>query len=204
MVPREPEPQELERVTRHLLAGHVALLPTDTIYGLHALATNPEAIDRIATIKGRDEGKPFVVLGASLAQLEALGIAPSAGTREILTELWPAPLTAIVPLRAPIPASRGAATLAVRVPALTWLRQLVETTGPLVSTSANRSGEPPVTSPSALASDLQTAIHTILDCGPREGEPSAIVDFTGEPSRVIREGEKSFTQNLRKRLRNSL
>jgi len=199
-----PTAQQLAEIEQLLHAGGVVLLPTDTIYGLHALATDESAVARVAEIKGRADTKPFVVLGNSLAQLEEIGIDVRADVRNALQALWPAPLTAILPLRHPIPASRGAATLAVRVPALAWLRELVGRGGPLLSTSANRSGEPPVESPENLALELQKMLDGIGGGGRNCGEPSTIVDFTGAEPRLIREGDVFFTQKVWKTLRNSL
>ena len=187
-----------------LLGGGIVLMPADTIYGLHALADHADAIQRIVDMKGRGEDKPFVVIGSSIDQFEQLGATFSKATRAILESLWPGPLTAIVPLLAPIAASRGASTIAVRVPALDSLRELLEETGPLASTSANRSGEPPVVDPKSLPLDLKDAIDAIVDAGPREGKASVIVDFTGAEPRLIRDGEAFFTQKVWKTLRKSL
>jgi len=74
----------------------------------------------------------------------------------------------------------------------------------LVSTSANRSGEPPVEDPSILARDLQVRLDGILDAGVRSGEASAILDLTSGQPRFIREGERSFTQKVWKTLRKTL
>ena len=199
-----PTPVQLTEIARILREGRVALLPTDPIYGLHAVATDPAAVERVVAIKGREETKPFVVIAATIEQLGQLGISADPDLLHDLDTIWPAPLTAILPLREPIPASRGAATLAVRIPALPWLRELVLRTGPLVSTSANRSGDPPVVTPSAFARDLQDQVDAIVDAGARAGEPSAILDLTGPEPRLVREGEKSFTQNVWKTLRKSL
>ena len=111
---------------------------------------------------------------------------------------------AVVALEKPIAASRGSTTLAVRVPAIRWLRELLDLTGPLVSTSANRSGEPPLTSVEQLSSDLQDVLDAVVDAGPLEGKPSTIVDFTGDEPRLIREGDRLFTQKVWKTLRKSL
>ena len=179
-------------------------MPTDTIYGLHALADDENAVQRLIDAKGRDEGKPFVVVGASIEQLEHLGATFTTSTRKILSEVWPGPLTAIVPLEKPIAASRGTSKIAVRVPALDSLRELLELTGPLASTSANRSGEPPINDPRALSHDLHARIDAIVDAGPRDGEPSTIVDFTGDEPRLIRGDQTFFTQKVWKTLRKSL
>ena len=137
-----PSALQLTEIARTLAEGRVVLMPTDTIYGLHAVALDEDAVARVVALKGREETKPFVVLASSLDQLPLLGVEAPAEILAALASLWPAPLTAVLPLRAPIPASRGASSLAVRIPALEWLRDLVRRTGPLVSTSANRSGEP--------------------------------------------------------------
>jgi len=187
-VDREPSVDVLDEIADVIRAGGVALLPTDTIYGLHASATNEQAIARIRSMKERGDDKPFVVIASSVEQLKELG----ATIPDALSELWPAPLTAIV--------AAGEKSVAARIPDLTWLRSLLDQTGPLVSTSANRSGEPPITTPEMLASDLRDAVDAVLDAGPREGQPSTIVDFTGNAPRMVREGDPGFSQILRKTL----
>ena len=199
-----PTAAQLAEIELLLRDGGIVLLPTDTIYGLHALATDERAAARVAEIKGRDDTKPFVVLGASFAQLEEIGIDVRPEVRNALQAIWPAPLTAILPLRRPIPASRGTAALAVRVPALDWLRELVAGSGPLLSTSANRSGERPIADATNLARELQKQLDGIVDGGVSHAEPSTIVDFTGDEPRLVRAGDVFFTQKVWKTLRNSL
>jgi len=182
----------IAEIAEILLRGGVALLPTDTIYGLHAVATNEAAVARIAELKGRGDDKPFVVIAASAAQLRDFGAEVPAD----LETLWPAPLTAVL--------RRGAGTVAARVPDLAWLRVLLVQTGPLVSTSANRAGEPPILEVGELANEIADGLDAVLDSGRREGKPSTIVDFTGSQPRLIREGDADFAQNLRKTLRISL
>ncbi len=191
-VDSDPSGDVLDELAGVLRAGGVALLPTDTIYGLHAMATDARAIGRIKAMKGRGDDKPFVIIASSVEQLRGLG----AVIPEELCGIWPAPLTSIL--------VAGDGTVAARIPDLVWLRSLLDRTGPLVSTSANRSGEPPVVSPDLLASDLQRGLDALLDQGPREGKPSTIVDFTGAEPRLIREGDPAFSQFLRKTLRKAL
>ena len=197
----EPSSDQLSEIASMLAAGGVVLLPTDTIYGLHSLASDDAAVARVAALKERDDTKPFIVLASSTAQLPALGVTASREVLSALDSIWPAPLTAILPLREGIAASRGATTLAVRVPALAWLQKLIETCGPLVSTSANRSGERPVATPDLLAPELQETLDGIADGGLREGEPSTIVDLSSGEPRLIRGDERFFTQKVWKTLR---
>jgi L-threonylcarbamoyladenylate synthase len=181
----------LDELAAILIAGGVALLPTDTIYGLHAVAANQQAVDRIAAMKERPSEKAFVVIAASVEQLTAMSVV----VPDVLRTIWPAPLTAIL--------RSGEKTVAARVPDLAWLRGLLNRTGPLVSTSANRSGEPPVMSPEMLERTMQYKLDALLNQGPCEGKPSTIVDFTestGSTPRLVREGDPGFTQILRKSL----
>ena len=183
-IPDAPSALQLHEIAKTLTNGAVVLMPTDTVYGLHALALDDAAVARVAEIKGREDTKPFIVLAASMDQLN--------------------PPVAILPLDVPIAASRGRRTLALRIPALDWLRELIARTGPLVSTSANRSGEPLVERPELLARDVQERLDGIVDGGVRGGEPTTIVDLTSAEPRERREGEHSFTRKVGKPLRKSV
>lgn len=183
----EPDPRQRDEIAALLRSGGIILMPTDTIYGLHALATGDSAA-RIAQIKGRDEEKRFVIIAASIHPLEALGVS----VPQILRRVWPAPLTAILRARTQ--------TIAARIPDLVWLRDLLEQTGPLFSTSANRTGEAPVSKPDDLKAEVLARIDGIVDGGAREGKASTIVDFTGTEPQFIREGDPTFAQMLRKTL----
>jgi len=192
LVDGEPDDEAIADIAGVLLGGGVALLPTDTIYGLHAVAENDAAVARVAKLKGRGDGKPFVVIAASAGQLRAFG----ADVPEALESLWPAPLTAVL--------RRGEGTVAARVPDLAWLRRLIVRCGPLISTSANRSGEPAIATIDELGDEVAERIDIALDAGTIEGEPSTVVDFTGGSPQILREGDPLFAQNLRKTLRISL
>jgi L-threonylcarbamoyladenylate synthase len=198
--PAGPSPAELDEIASLLASGGVLLLPTDTIYGLHALADDEAAIQRIVELKGRDEDKPLVVLAADVEQLQALGLELSSGASAVLGAVWPAPLTAILPLGRTVAAARGSASAAARVPAVAWLRELIRRTGPLASTSANRSGEPPLVDPRRIDLLRSNKIDGIVAAAILDGAPSTIVDFRGATPTVVRQGEFFFTQNLWKTL----
>lgn len=183
-----PSDEILDELAAILNTGGVALIPTDTIYGLHAVAANADAVARIAAMKERPGDKAFVVIAASIEQLESMGVI----VPDVLRTIWPAPLTAIL--------ASAETTIAARVPDLAWLRALLARTGPLVSTSANRSGEPPVTSPGKLDERMQERLDALLDQGSCEGKASTIVSFTGSAPEMVREGEAAFSQFLRKSL----
>ncbi|MDR0324912.1 MAG: threonylcarbamoyl-AMP synthase [Oscillospiraceae bacterium] len=167
---------DLQEAGALLRRGEVVAIPTETVYGLAADASNPAAIARIYAIKGRPDNKPLPVLVSGLENAACLcHITPAA---HVLTALyWPGPLTLI------LPADSG--TLAVRCPdhpaALAVLRHAGV---PLALTSANRSGEPP---PSSASQITLTGLGGIVDGGPcAVGRPSAILDLTKDPPELLR------------------
>jgi len=199
-----PADDVLSLVAATLNASGVVILPTDTIYGLHGSAADGLAIERIVAAKERDDGKPLVVLTADLDQAIGAGAVIMPDVRDVLSEIWPAPLTAILPLRRRLAASREMDTIAVRVPSSDWLRKLLVMTGPLASSSVNRSGRPPAHRPEDIDSAIAEAADLVLTGGSIAGLPSTIVDFTSGEPRLVRQGEFFFAQNLWKTSRNSL
>ncbi|HEX9689487.1 MAG TPA: L-threonylcarbamoyladenylate synthase [Thermoanaerobaculia bacterium] len=182
-------PEEISHFREVLARGGVAALPTETFYALAADPTSERGVSRTFEVKGRDEGKPLLVLFSSRAQLERLGVTAGLETLDRFFRIWPAPLTAVFPLASPIPASRGSTTLGVRMPAVAAVRELLDAVGPLTGTSANRSGEPPLLSPDAVEDALGSDIDLIVDGGPTPGgEPSTVIDATREPPVVLRSG----------------
>jgi len=200
----EPDERTLAAIAGVITGGGVVILPTDTLYGFHASARDGAAIARIQELKAREEAKPLLVLCDSLEQALGLGVVVDDATRASLVAIWPAPLTAILPLREPLAASCGTATLGVRVPASAWLRALATLAGPIASTSVNYAGEPPVTSVQALPDETLQRIDGLADAGALHGQPSTIVSFCSETPAVIRRGAFNFTQELWKNARKTL
>lgn len=164
-------------------------MPTETSYGLAADPRSTEGVRRALEFKRREANKPLLVLFAARAQLEPLGIDVSAPSLDRFFAIWPAALTAVVPLRAPIPASRGAASLGVRMPAHPELRALLAQIGPVTGTSLNRSGEAPCETADEVAERFGDAIAWLVDGGRTPGgPPSTLVDATVDPPRVLRAG----------------
>jgi L-threonylcarbamoyladenylate synthase len=200
----DPSPAQRAAVARVIDAGGIAVLPTDTIYGLHARATDETAIAKVFAAKGRPPRQPLVVLCADSDQARALGVTADQDTLDALARLWPAPLTAVLPLAAPIAAAAGRDTIAIRVPALAWLREILRETNPLASTSVNLSGERAIYNTKEIPPVLIRSVDIILDSGELHGVSSTLVDFTTRPPRVLREGGFGFTQNLWKSVWKSL
>lgn len=174
-----------------LRRGELAVVPTDTVYGVAADAFNPGAVDALLAAKGRGRDMPVPVLVANPEMLTALvGELPESVTA-LTQALWPGALTVVVRhtphLSWDLGDTRG--TVAVRMPDDPLALELIGQTGPLAVSSANRSGHPPATTMLDARLQLGAAIAVYLDGGPREsGTPSSIVDATGDGLRLLRDG----------------
>lgn len=182
-------PEEISRLRDLLDRGGVAAIPTDTFYALACDPGSERGVSRVFAIKGRDDGKPLPVLFSSRDDLERLGVEVAPPLLRRFFALWPAPLTVVLALRAPIAASRGSRTLALRIPGEERVGRLLEQVGPLTGTSANRSGHPPLDDPDDVARELGEEVDVVLDGGRTPGgQPSTLVDATVDPPRVLRAG----------------
>ncbi len=182
-------PEEGARLAALLAAGGVAAVPTETFYGLAADPRSSAGVGRIRSLKRRDASMPLLVLFAARPDLDVLGVAAPEAVLDRFLAIWPAALTVVLGLRAPIPASLGAPTLGLRMPAHESLRRLLAIAGPITGTSANRSGEPPCVEADEVARLFAGEIDVLVDGGRTPGgEASTVLDATVDPVRVLRAG----------------
>jgi L-threonylcarbamoyladenylate synthase len=182
---------------RLLTAGGVVLLPSDTLPGLHCRADLPSSVARVVALKGQAATKPLLLLCAD-AEV-ALAMTTDLDDRIIryASRCWPGPFTFVLKAGPGVPAgvSGGRGTVALRVPASAPLRELLAAVGkPLVSTSANRSGEPPSRDMAEAERLFGAQVDGVLRLWPESaehtsaGRASALIDLTSWPPRVLREG----------------
>lgn len=175
-----------------LSAGGVLAIPTESSYGLGVDPRDPRGVEAIYRLKGRERGKALPVVAADIAQLLALGVDPASAALAWAKPRWPAALTVVLPLTAPIPASAGAPTIAARLPAHDGLRRLLGELGhALTATSANPSGEPPLTHPNEVRSWLAVSgeKYLVIDDGPTAGgPPSTLVELRDGEVVILRKG----------------
>ena len=163
--------------------GGLVAFPTETVYGLGADATNPQAIDNIFRAKGRPNNNPLIV---HLASIDAWHLAarelPSHAVR-LLDVFAPGPITIVLPKLERIcdAATGGLSTVGIRIPASTMAREVCRAAGcPVAAPSANRSGKPSCTTWQAVLEDLDGAIDAVLQGDTCElGIESTVVDCTG-------------------------
>ena len=180
----------LEPAAAALKRGELVILPTDTLYALACQAGHAEAPQRVRVAKGRDGGKPLPLVAGEAAQLEALCGPLPATAKTLIDRFWPGPLTLVLSAAPAVSdaITSGGGTVAVRVPAHDFLRRLCRRVGPLVSTSANRSGRPaPRTCAEALA-EVGESVTLAVDAGPGRAQLSTIVDVTGTAPKLLRAG----------------
>ena len=186
-------PDGIAHAARLIAEGQPVAMPTETVYGLAADATNGAAVARIYAAKGRPSFNPLIVHVADLAAAERIGVFDDAA-RALAEAHWPGPLTLVVPLRedAGIAAlvTAGLSTVALRVPAHPAMQALLAATGkPLAAPSANASGRISATRAEHVLASLGDRIALIIDGGPCErGIESTIVAATGGPLRLLRRG----------------
>lgn len=172
-----------------LRSGSPALFPTDT---LPALASQPEHAAQLWQLKQRPEHKPVILMGADAAGLwDWLGITPLPEWQELCARHWPGALTLVVPASGPQSAllNPGGGSLGLRVPACAQALDLLRHSGPLATTSANRSGE----APCLTAEEAARRFADVPQLGPCPWpEPS------GQASTVLRWRERGGWELLRR------
>ncbi|AWI91823.1 threonylcarbamoyl-AMP synthase [Methylobacterium sp. DM1] len=183
----------LARAAALLRAGRLVALPTETVYGLGADATDPEAVAAIYAAKGRPRFNPLIAHVATPEAALAEGVFDEAALR-LAKKFWPGPLTLVVPA-APGGsvcdlARAGLDSVALRVPAHAAARALLERVGrPVAAPSANRSGRVSPTSAEHVLSDLEGRIAAVLDGGECPvGVESSVVACLGGSPRLLRPG----------------
>ena len=183
----------IAEAARLILAGELVAVPTETVYGLAADATNGEAVARIYEVKGRPSFNPLIVHIASLEEAERVAELEDAA-RTLADRFWPGPLTLVLPLRKDAPVASlvtaGLDTIALRCPAHPAMRDLLKATGkPLAAPSANASGRISPTRAEHVRASLGGRIPLIMDAGPTTvGLESTILAVGGGEARLLRPG----------------
>ena len=187
---------EIQIALKILHSGGIVAFPTDTVYGLGALAFNNNAIESIYKAKNRPIEKAIPILIGDLSDFEKVaGDIPNMALR-FASRFWPGPLTCIVPKKQTLPLAVSATTtVAVRIPDHVDARALLRAAGPMAVTSANISGGQNPSTAQEVYDQLNGRIPLILDGGTTQGGiPSTLVDCTGEKPVILREGPISLDE----------
>ncbi len=185
-------PKAIKLARRLLREGEVVAFPTDTIYGVGAIAFERFAVRQIFDLKHRPPDKALPVFITQVYDLNLVACNVPNRAWSLLQELWPGALTVVLPKVAALPndVTAGAATVAVRIPDHPTSLELVMQAGrPLAVTSANLSGRPTPTTAQGVAQQLGSDLPLVLDGGPSpSSQPSTIIDLSVSPPRLLRQG----------------
>jgi len=184
------EQEQYMRAREVLREGGVVALPTDTVYGLCAVATDDGAVRRLFDIKQRAPDQSLPLFVASLDQAAIIADVTAAAER-LAAKFWPGALTLVLRRRPGFRTLAAAGeTVGVRAPDDAVLRELAAQLGPLTGTSANLSGQPEAHSAAEVRAQLGNSVDFVVDTPARAGGvPSTVVDCTDEGAvRILRPG----------------
>jgi L-threonylcarbamoyladenylate synthase len=176
----------LEEATTLLQSGAVGVMPTDTVYGLVTAAANEVSVERFYALKNREQ-KPGTLIAANTDQLLALGV--PADQIDIVAKYWPNPLSAVLPVDGRKYLHQGVTTLAIRIVADQKIHDLLEQTGPLITSSANQPGEPLATTIQEAIDYFGDSVDFYVDGGTIANTlPSTIIRPTTDGIEILRQG----------------
>jgi tRNA threonylcarbamoyl adenosine modification protein (Sua5/YciO/YrdC/YwlC family) len=187
----------LKAATLAVQRGQLIVMPTDTVYGVAADAFDLKAVPELLAAKGRGRDMPPPVLISAATTIDAIAVDVPDWARALIEKFWPGPLTLVCTqqksLRWDLGDSRG--TVAVRMPDHDIALEILERTGPLAVSSANRTGLPAATDADQALEMLGEEVAVIVDGGPSPGAAaSTIVDATGPQGRILRRGALTLEQ----------
>jgi L-threonylcarbamoyladenylate synthase len=190
--PENPDRAALERIAEAVVSGGVVAFPTDTLYGLGCSLFDVSAVELLARLKRRDPSLAVISLIPEPDQAYGLAAEVNPVAERLIQRFWPGPLSLIFKAAPIVPVRvRGAGgTVALRCPKDTLCQRILDRIGgPVVSSSANLSGQPPAQTAEEVARIFGNQLDLILDGGPRRSDmPSTLVDVTGERPRLLRQG----------------
>ncbi|MBZ5734262.1 threonylcarbamoyl-AMP synthase [Nocardioides sp. TRM66260-LWL] len=193
----EEREEAIDAASLALQRGGLVVIPTDTVYGIAADAFDAEAVAGLLAAKGRGRQMPPPVLVSAASTLDALAVRVPGYARALVEAFWPGPLTLVCHQQPSLDWDLGETrgTVAVRMPDHEITREILERTGPLAVSSANKTGLPAAVDADAAEKMLGEDVEVIVDAGPSpKGEASTIVDVTTDAGRVLRLGALSLEE----------
>jgi len=191
-------PHSIQQALEILQAGGLVAFPTDTVYGVGALAFDGKAVESIYIAKDRPIEKAIPILIGEADDINKVASGVPLMAKKLAEQFWPGPLTIIVPKNLDLPKSVSATnTVGVRVPDHIVARSVLRAAGPMAVTSANISGQPSPSTAQEVFTQLNGRIELIIDGGKTPGGvPSTVVDCSGSQPLVVRDGPISLNEIL--------
>lgn len=179
----------IDKIAKEIKKGNLVIIPTDTVYGISADMTNENAINKVYICKQREKNKPLILLVSNKEMLKKYTKNLTPLEKEIIQKYLPGKLTILLPKNDNVSAkiTAGSNLVAVRMPDNNELIQIIEKVGsPIISTSANISGEKTITNPKEIDKELLKYISYVEDAGTINNEPSSIIKIENEKIIIIR------------------
>ncbi|MEK7169734.1 MAG: L-threonylcarbamoyladenylate synthase [Patescibacteria group bacterium] len=179
-----------QSVARVLSIGGIAVIPTDTLYGVVARAHDKEAAARLFTLRRATTPKPFIILIDDISRLPEFGVRITPAEQTFLKKIWPGKVSVILPCwtKRFSYLHLGTNTLAFRLPKSKKLQKLLAETGPLLAPSANPEGQQPAKTITEAKKYFGNTVDAYFSAGRMSGEPSTLVSLLSGKPVVLREG----------------
>lgn len=175
-----------------LRAGGILIFPTDTMYGFSANPFRRSAIEKVQELKGRADSSRLLFLASDSESAQLFMVAPDSRISAVMKMCWPGAVSLITRAAPGLPGylSAGGSTVGIRVTSTEPSLSICRAFGfPVVSTSVNKTGEPPIEDPDRIWEKFGSSVDLMLDCGRLEhNAPSTILDLTVDPPKIIRQG----------------
>jgi len=190
--PKEPDGKLLREAAAIIMQGGIAVYPTETVYGIGVRCDDEAALHRLFDLKGRERGKPVLLLLTRTDDLHRIGSSVPPEALLLAERFWPGPLTMVVPAAPDLSrlVTGGSGSVGCRVSSHPVAAGLVLACGvPVTSTSANLSGGASPASLGAIPGDILSRADIVIDAGPSAGGlPSTVYDVSRKPFRLVRRG----------------
>jgi L-threonylcarbamoyladenylate synthase len=192
-------------ISDYITSGKIAILPTSTLYGISCSYKSKKSIERVYEIKKREGNLPFIILISDISIISNLAQEITESAKKIINHYWlsrnPEPLTLIFKRNKSLKPfiTSGSNNIAIRLDGLKLLRRVIDISGPIISTSANISGNSIL--PSAIEDipdKIRNMVDLVVDYGKKlPGTASTIIDVTGAKPVIIREGKIKYSDILK-------
>lgn len=187
---------DISKIVEVINKGELAIVPTDTVYGIIADATNHKAVEKVYLAKKRDFEKPLIIMVSSLEMLNEYISDLTDTEKKLINKYWPGKMTILLKKNNKIPniVTANGDLVGVRYPNDKNLIKIMDIVNkPLISTSANIAGNDTITSVDMIEKELYDAVSYVYDDGLIENNPSTLVKVTNEEIIILRKGDLDIT-----------
>ncbi len=192
---QHPQPYKIRKVVEILNNDGIIIYPTDTIYGIGCSIYSQKAIERIRQIKGREKNKYFSILCYDLKDLSKYAKNVSNEAYKLMRRILPGPYTVVLQASRELPKILHSKrkTVGLRIPDHKLSREIVKELGhPIITTSANRSGQEPLNDPKLLEKEFGKEVDVVIEGEVLFSEPSTVIDLSEQPFKILRKGQDPF------------